>query len=227
MQVIVSRHGNTFLPGETVVWVGARQDLPLVDTGIKQAKHLAQSLQQANITLNAVYCGPLKRTSDYARIVVDELNASLEPIVDPRLNEIDYGHWSGLSTLDIQKRNDGSELAAWENFSQWPKNAGWTSSAIFIANEVSAFADDLIKQHAPTDSILVITSNGRLRYFLQLIPEAFEQHIQNKTFKVTTGHLCLLVYENKKWQLKFWNEKPDSLKLCSPSLDLRHGKPIN
>ncbi|MES2997989.1 MAG: histidine phosphatase family protein [Pseudomonadota bacterium] len=211
MKIIFSRHGNTFAPGETTVWVGARQDLPLVDSGIQQAKNLARIIQQTSITLKAIYCGPLKRTSDYAKIVVDELHSSLKPIIDSRLNEIDYGNWSGLSSLEIQKKGGRDELAAWENFSQWPKDAGWLSSADLISNEVSSFADDAIKKYLPTDNILVIASNGRLRYFLQLIPEAFEQHIQNKNFKVSTGNLCLFVYKNKKWQVKFWDKRPEQL----------------
>jgi probable phosphoglycerate mutase len=38
MQLILSRHGNTFSPQDAVVWVGAKQDLPLVDSGVLQAK---------------------------------------------------------------------------------------------------------------------------------------------------------------------------------------------
>ncbi len=214
MQIIFSRHGNTFSPGETPIWVGAKQDLPLVDSGIQQAKNLATVLQETGLNLKAVYCGSLKRTHDYAKIVLSELHSPLKPIIDSRLNEIDYGNWSGLSSEEIQKQGDNAALFAWENFSKWPKTAGWSDSPLFIANEVKLFAEDLIKKYAPTDTILVATSNGRLRYFLQLIPNAFEQHIQDKNFKVATGNICLFTYDNsKRWQLKFWNKKPESLKI--------------
>ena len=211
MQIIFSRHGNTFAPGETAVWVGASQDMPLAASGVQQAKALANVIQEAGLHVKAIYCGPLKRTRDYASIVVDELHSSLKPIIDPRLNEIDYGNWSGLSSAEIQQQGGGDELAAWENLSQWPKTAAWSSSPTSIANEVQAFAEDLVKQHDPNDTILVITSNGRLRYFLQLVPAAFKQAIQNKTFKVATGNLCLFIYANTRWQIKFWNKKPESL----------------
>jgi broad specificity phosphatase PhoE len=211
MQIIFSRHGNTFASGETAVWVGARQDLPLVDSGIQQAKNLASAIQAAGLPINAIYCGPLRRTSDYARIIVEELHSSLSPIIDTRLNEIDYGHWSGLSSTEIQEKGGGDELAAWENASEWPKTANWSSSSTSIANEVKAFAEDLVKKQDANDTVLVITSNGRLRYFLQLIPKAFQQAIQNKNFKVATGNLCLFAYGNAEWQMKFWNKKPDPI----------------
>lgn len=211
MKVIFSRHGNTFSAIDPVIWVGATQDLALVDSGILQAKCLAQALQKAGIHPKAVYCGPLKRTYDYASIVLKQLDSRMKPIVDTRLNEIDYGNWSGLSNTQIQELGEGEELSAWENLSVWPKIAGWEGSPAHMIKEIREFSNDLITQYESTDTILVVTSNGRLRYFLKLIPGLFEQHVQNKQFKVATGNICLLNYENQKWQMKFWNKKPEYL----------------
>ena len=211
MKVILSRHGNTFSANDPVVWVGATENLPLVDSGILQAKNLAQTLQEADIFPKAVYCGPLKRTRDYAAIILEQLHFSLKPIIDDRLNEIDYGNWAGLSNTQIQEIDEGDELSAWENLSVWPKIAGWSGSPAQMAKEVKEFSKDLIAQYDPTDTILVITSNGRLRYFLKLIPGLFEQHVQDKSFKVATGNICLLTCENRRWQMKFWNKKPEYL----------------
>jgi probable phosphoglycerate mutase len=158
-----------------------------------------------------VYCGPLKRTHDYAIIVLEQLHSSLKPIIDARLNEIDYGNWAGLSNTQIQEIDEGNELSAWENLSVWPKIARWSGSPTQMIKEVKAFSKALITQYDSTDTILVISSNGRLRYFLKLIPGLFEQHVQNKDFKVATGNICLLTYENSKWQIKFWNKKPEYL----------------
>lgn len=211
MRIILSRHGNTFSAGDPVVWVGATQDLPLVDSGILQAKCLAQALQKAEIHPKVVYCGPLKRTYDYAAIVLEQLHSSVKPTVDARLNEIDYGNWSGLSNTQIQEIGEGDDLSAWENLSIWPKIAAWSGSPTHMAKEVKEFSNDLENQYDPEDTILVISSNGRLRYFLKLIPGLFEQHVQNKEFKVATGNICLLTHENRKWQMKFWNKKPEYL----------------
>ena len=215
MQIILSRHGNTFSPHDAAVWVGAKQDLPLVDSGILQAKWLGLALQKANIQLKAVYCGPLKRTRDYAAVVLKELNSTLKPIVDSRLNEIDYGSWSGLSKVQIEEMGQGTDLSAWENFSVWPKNSDWQGSAAQMISDVKALAEDLLKRYEPNDSILLISSNGRLRYFLKLIPKAFEQHIENKDVKVQTGNICFFLYENKKWQIKFWNQSTQYLSKLS------------
>lgn len=210
MKIILSRHGNTFSARDPVVWVGATQDLPLVDSGIFQGKCLAQALQKAEIQPKAVYCGPLKRTRDYAAVVLEQLHSSLKPIIDARLNEIDYGNWAGLSNTQIQEIDEGDELSAWENLSVWPKIARWSGSPTQMLKEVKTFSKALVAQYDPTDTILVITSNGRLRYFLKLIPGLFEQYVKNKAFKVATGNICLITYEHK-WQIKFWNKKPEYL----------------
>jgi probable phosphoglycerate mutase len=210
MKIILSRHGNTFSASDPVVWVGATQDLPLVDSGILQAKCLAQALQKSEIHPKAVYCGPLRRTREYAAVVLEQLHSSLKPIIDARLNEIDYGNWAGLSNTQIQEIDEGDELAAWENLSVWPKIARWSGSPTQMINEVKTFSRGLAAQYDPTDTILVITSNGRLRYFLKLIPGLFEQYVKNKAFKVATGNICLMTYE-RKWQIKFWNKKPEYL----------------
>lgn len=211
MKIILSRHGNTFSATDPVVWVGATQDLPLVHSGILQAKCLAQSLQKAGIKPTAVYCGPLKRTRDYATIVLEQLHSSLTPIVDSRLNEIDYGNWAGLSNTQIQEIGEGAELSAWENLSVWPKIARWSGSSALMEKEIKKFSKALVTQYDPMDYILLITSNGRLRYFLKLIHGTFEQHIQNKNFKVATGNICFFLYDHKKWHLEFWNKNPQYL----------------
>lgn len=211
MKIILSRHGNTFSTTDPVIWVGATQDLPLVDLGLLQAKCLAQALQKAEIHPKAVYCGPLKRTRDYAAIVLEQLHSSRKSIVDTRLNEIDYGNWAGLTNTQIQELDEDKELSAWENLSVWPKIATWKGSPSHMIKEIREFSKDLITQYQSTDTILVVSSNGRLRYFLKLIPGLFEWHVKNNAFKVATGNICLLTYENRKWQMKFWNKKPDYL----------------
>lgn len=211
MQLILSRHGNTFSPQDAVVWVGAKQDLPLVDSGVLQAKCLGLALKKADIPLKAVYCGPLTRAYDYASTVLKASNSPLKPIVDLRLNEIDYGTWSGLSNVQIEEMGEGSELSAWENFSVWPQNSNWQGSAAQIISEVKSLAEELIKQYEAKDTVLLVSSNGRLRYFLKLISWAFEQQVENKALKVLTGNICFFLYENNKWQIKFWNKSPHYL----------------
>ena len=55
VNIIISRHGNTFEPDEKVVWAGATNDLPLAAKGIEQAKNLGAWLATNSIKLDIAY----------------------------------------------------------------------------------------------------------------------------------------------------------------------------
>ena len=208
MNIILSRHGNTFNPGEQTVWVGSTSDLPLVEAGLQQAKRLGQFLKKTGVTPTAIYCGPLKRTTVYAQVVLNELTLPLQPIIDSRLNEINYGDWTGLTTEQIRLKFGTEAVEGWEKYSQWPNTGAWQASAQTLINEIESFSQDLTKNQALDATILIISSNGRLRYFLDLVPGEFQHHIEQQNFKVATGNICKLTYANKVWALNFWNQIP-------------------
>ena len=57
MRLILARHGNTFGPGDTPVWVGAREDLPLTDKGRVQSIQFGLALKEAGITPARIIAG--------------------------------------------------------------------------------------------------------------------------------------------------------------------------
>jgi broad specificity phosphatase PhoE len=205
MRIFLSRHGNTFAPGDPVVCAGAKNDLPLVASGKMQAQKLAEYFEKNHINLTAVYCGPLQRTIEYAQIAV----GTIKPIIDPRLNELDYGDWTGLTSQQIIDRFGQTAWENWEKNSLWPITGHWGSSEEKTIAEVQSFADNLTKKYSADDTVLVISSNGRLRYFLTLIPGAFETYIQQRIFKVATGNTGEMVYNHKQWSLTYWNIPPE------------------
>ena len=70
----------------------------------------------------------------------------------------------------------------------------------------------LAAEHARDTDILIVSSNGRLRYYLDLIPGAFNQRVAEKNFKMATGNLsCIELAEEN--QIVFWNQKADGLKI--------------
>jgi broad specificity phosphatase PhoE len=207
MKLILARHGNTFEPGEAVVWTGATNDLPLAKEGIAQAKRLAKALLDAAIQPAAIYCGPLKRTLDYANLIATEIaeqektkssvNGSIPrtiplTVIDQRLCELDYGYWTGLTDQEVIERYGVDELEAWDQRSQWPQAAGWTEAENNVIQEIQSFFEELKHCHHPNDTLLIISSNGKLRYFLSLIPGEFQKRLEQKSFKVKTGNICIL-----------------------------------
>ncbi len=218
MNILLSRHGNTFGPHDPVVWTGATNDLPLVEKGIAQAETFAEVLLSQKIKPSAIYCSPLQRTSKYASILVQKLNLPFKATVDPRINEVDYGEWTGLTNEQVIARFGEAALKAWDEKSQWPTEGKWGSSESAVTAEVKSFVHDLLIQYESNETVIVITSNGRLRYFLTLVPGEFEKRIQNSSFKVKTGNICKLSVHNGGISISYWNQVPASSYLGSRNL---------
>lgn len=208
MEIILSRHGNTFGPKDPVVWTGSSNDLPLVEQGIAQAEKFANTLVAQKFVPKAIFCGPLQRTFKYASIITQRVGLSVSPIVDSRLNEVDYGDWTGLTNEQVASRFGISQLKGWDEQCIWPTQGNWGGSELELLADVSSFVEDLKRKYDENDRIVVITSNGRLRYFLKRVEGEFEKRLASRSFKVKTGNICKL--ENKKGVLSisYWNVEP-------------------
>ena len=90
-RLLLCRHGNTFSSDQTVVMVGAREDLPLTPAGRVQASSVGAALNRNTVSLEQIVTGPLVRTSEFARIVSETVNGIVPVRVDSRLTELDYG----------------------------------------------------------------------------------------------------------------------------------------
>jgi broad specificity phosphatase PhoE len=210
MDIIFIRHGNTFGPGDRIVWVGGSLDLPLVAQGERQARFCGQAIERGGLRVCAIYAGPLLRTQATARLVAEELAAA--PIVRTHaaLNEIDYGEWTGKTDEEVKAAFGADELAAWSLHSEWPKRGGWRGSADQTAARAREFVAELVTTHAATDLVVVVSSNGLLRYFLTLIPGLFEHRCAGRAVKMRTGHFGWMVCHDS-FELKCWDLSPEDL----------------
>ncbi len=213
MNLILSRHGNTFGPNDPVVWAGSANDLPLVEAGVIQAETLAKALIEQNIQISDVFCGPLQRTKRYAEIVSKRLKTTSSPLIDDRLNEIDYGAWSGLTNEQIIDRFGEEALQDWDERCRWPKHGRWGGTETQTFEEVRSFITDLVRRYPEDSTLLVITSNGRLRYFLKWITDEFEKRIRDNQFKVKTGHICKLSHCESSPRVCYWNANPAQIRI--------------
>ena len=91
--IYIIRHGQTELNNKKALQ--GRSDHPLNDTGIQQAQEAAAMLQ--GIKFDAVYSSPLIRAVQTAKILAPEL----EPIIDERLIEMDYGPYEGMDLQNL------------------------------------------------------------------------------------------------------------------------------
>lgn len=211
MLLLIARHGNTFDAGDKVVWVGARTDLPLTAKGEAQAEALAAGLAPIRPRIKRIIAGPLQRTRQTAGIAASGLGLEGRIEVDERLREIDYSLWEGKTAGEIAELGGESELKAWIGRGVWPASPGWSPPEQTIADNISRLAGDLASSLGKDDAALLVTSNGVLKFFLKLIPGAFEDMAAREKLKVATGNACALTFEDDAWRVAFWSRQPPRL----------------
>jgi probable phosphoglycerate mutase len=202
MMLFFARHGNTFEANETPRIIGARSNPALTEKGREQAHVLGIALRDAGIVVDAVRAGPLQRTLQFARIAMDAAGIHGQVAIDQRLRELDFGTWEGLDDGELIRRHGRAAIEAWRRDGARPDGCGWTPSEAEVRDNLLAMANELIR------TTLCITSNGVLRYAMELDPEAFVGRGGDGGFRVGTGRICALRREGAAWKLLLWNETP-------------------
>ncbi|MEQ8403884.1 MAG: histidine phosphatase family protein [Oceanicaulis sp.] len=206
MLLILARHGNTFGPGDTPVWVGANEDLPLVEAGLEQSREIGRALNTAGVVPDRILAGPLKRTRTGAALAAEQCGFSGEVEIDDRLKEIDYGVWGGQSDAEIAKVWGAAAIEAWRERSIPPAGAGWSPGPAQIAANARAVYDAVTRERGEDYAVLLVSSNGILRYFHALLAGA---EAPPEEAKVKTGHMGAARLTGREAQLICWNTGPE------------------
>ncbi len=151
------RHGATQLTAEDR-FAGA-VGVDLSEEGRWQAELLGERLRREN--LQAIYCSPLSRTMETARIIAGR--CALEPAPVDALREISHGRWEGLTRSEVEQRY-GEEYAAWEEdpFTFAPEG-GETGVAV-LARALPAVRA-IVTRHRE-ERVLVVSHKATIRILL-------------------------------------------------------------
>lgn len=156
MNLILIRHGQTNWNLEQRFQ--GQSDIPLNETGRKQAHALAERLSAKRF--DAVYSSDLQRATETAKIICAP---QIHP--DLRLREVNFGDWEGM-TYDEIKAKHPETLAAWEAdiFKNAPPN-GETLEGLSV--RVQSMLDELRGKHED-QKILIVAHGGVLQTLICL-----------------------------------------------------------
>ena len=199
-QLIIARHGNTFLPGETPTRVGQRTDLPLVTSGIQQALAIGEYFKTHHIYPDVIYTSTLKRTQQTAAYACPNL------LITPLscFDEIDYGPDENKPESEVIARIGQAALDAWNTEAIVP--SGWQVNPDKIIKDWFNFSQMIQEKHA-AQTVFVVTSNGIAR-FAPYLTDDFETSCKHHDIKLKTGALCRMQHTNAAWQITAWNIRP-------------------
>jgi len=103
---VLLRHGQT--PMSVQKRYAGRSDVPLTDTGVRQAAAAAKRL--ASASLGVIVSSPLLRAVQTAQEVAAVNGAAV--VTDDGFREADFGAWEGMTFAEVRERWP-AELATW------------------------------------------------------------------------------------------------------------------
>ena len=203
-RIIIARHGNNFTKEQTPLRVGARTDLPLVET--ERGTNIGKYLKMRTLIPAVVFAAPLKRTTETARLAIAALDKDIPLVADSRFTEIDYGPDEGKPETEVVARVGQEAMDAWEREAIVP--AGWNVSVDAIIKAWKDFAAEVERDYKDK-TVMVVSSNGIIRFAPHLKGD-FKKFSEEFDIKVGTGGVCILEKEDGDayWTVKEWGIKP-------------------
>jgi broad specificity phosphatase PhoE len=127
----------------------------LNDLGRQQARQLADRLDRTQI--DSIYSSDSIRAVETARIVADRFGVEVRQ--DPRLREVNFGEWEGLTRQEINERYAGA-FSEWDTCKLAAPTSGETD--LEMADRVLDALYEIARNHQ-TERVVVVTSGGPIR----------------------------------------------------------------
>lgn len=143
---LLLRHGQTEMSVQGRF--AGRSDVPLTDTGARQAVAVADRLSARGADL--VVSSPLSRARHTAQAVAEAAGAPL--VVDDDLAETDFGAWEGLTFAAVMARWP-AQLSAWQRDAEVAPPGGESFAA--VATRVNGALDRLLADHRRQTIVVV------------------------------------------------------------------------
>lgn len=156
LRLLLARHGETDWNRERRYQ--GQTDVPLNEAGRRQAEALAARL--AAEPISAIYASDLARA--WATATVIAAAHGLPVRAEPRLREMCFGRFEGLTHDDIQAQYPDM-FAAWQANRDMPPEGGETMAA--FAGRVGAFLDEVTRAHDDA-TVLLVAHGGPLRQLI-------------------------------------------------------------
>ena len=148
-RILAIRHGETAWNVDTRIQ--GHLDIPLNDTGLQQARWLAQALAERD-ELHAIYASDLSRAHVTAQTIADA--AGLAVSTHPGLRERSFGDFQGRTFAEIEAELPEHAQHWRKRTPEWaPPGAG--ESLIALRERVLATVNELASRHVGEQIVLV------------------------------------------------------------------------
>ena len=159
-ELYLIRHGslNDICSGRLV----GQNDQPLSAQGVAEAEACGRFL--ANLHFDRAYSGDLRRVRETVEAVRRCAPGIPEPIIDPRLNEYDFGTWNMRDLSDISGE-EKALLKRW-NFGAWGFSFPGGETIDDFASRTRAALRDIMQAEAESLRVALFSHGGVLMSLL-------------------------------------------------------------
>jgi broad specificity phosphatase PhoE len=141
---------------------GGRIDMDLSPRGHEQATVLARYLKRKRI--DALYTSPMRRVQQTLSPCLN--NGAPKPVILPKLHEVDFGTWTGLSFAEVQERF-GVRASSWLDHLAADAIPEAENAASYRAR-IEPCLRGILEQH-PGQRIAVFCHGGVIRQVLAIL----------------------------------------------------------
>ncbi|GFG75597.1 histidine phosphatase family protein [Mycobacterium botniense] len=187
MTVILVRHGRS-VSNTARVLAGRSEGVDLDDAGREQAADLITRLGE--LPIRSVVCSPLLRCRRTVEPLARAL--SLQPVVDERLSEVDYGEWTGRAIADLAKEPLWAVVQAHPSAAVFPGGEGLAEVQSRAVAAVREHDRRLAEQHGADVLWLACTHGDVIK---AVVADALGMHLDSfQRVTVDPGSLSVIRY---------------------------------
>ena len=167
MRLVLIRHAHSQSNASGVL-SGRLPNIHLSEKGIKQSQQLSERL--GNFAVAQLRISPMERCfetiSPWLNDVVLKNSPDFEPIIDPSLNEVDYGHWSGKKLITLARKKEWRTVQESPSRMYFPGGEGiaqMQSRAMSVVHELATLPDSktaVIVSHGDVIKSIVASALG-------------------------------------------------------------------
>ncbi|MCY4528488.1 MAG: histidine phosphatase family protein [Chloroflexi bacterium] len=179
--------------------IQGHSDVPLNESGRRQAKMLAKRL--ANCSISATYASDLSRATETARAIVGDTDMPV--FTDPDLREFSYGEWEGLTLKEVE---DQFPLELAERTGQGNNTfaAPGGEDTGHVLDRVRRFSAEAEKRHDPADNVLIVAHGGSIRALFVCLLGLTDDRFWST--QVDCASLSVISNQPNGRVLELWNE---------------------
>jgi probable phosphoglycerate mutase len=200
MRLVLIRHAHSESNASGVL-SGRIPDIHLSAKGIKQAQQLADRL--GNFPVAQVRISPMERCAEtidpWLKQHVAKANKNLTPTIDPRVNEVDYGIWSGKKLSSLSRKREWKTVQESPSRMYFPDGEGIATMQARAMNAVHELA------LLPQSKVAVIVSHGDV--IKSIVASALGMHLDEfQRIIIDPASVTVIEYSGIKPRLLLLND---------------------